>query len=252
MGRQDLLRLKAEHTPEAVQRRLEGEPSGNYLRDFVYGAVDGTVTTFAVVAGAAGALLSSRIVIILGLANLFADGFSMSVSSYLSTRAERQIEEKARRDEREQIRLFPEGEREEIRQILAAKGFEGRDLERAVTIITSDPKLWVETMLREELGLPMDTRSPMRGAGATFVAFLLIGFIPLAPFVWQTAAGAEIDNTFFWSAVATGVAFFVVGAAKTKFVESRWWLEGLKTLALGGSAAAVAYVVGNLLQGVGA
>ncbi|MEX2587723.1 MAG: VIT1/CCC1 transporter family protein [Actinomycetota bacterium] len=246
----DVESLRAEHTPEAVRRRLSGTPSGNYLRDFVYGAVDGTVTTFAVVAGSAGALLSSRIVIILGFANLLADGFSMSVSSYLSARSERQIEDKARLQEEAQIRLLPEGEREEVRQIFAAKGFEGDDLERAVDVLTADRRLWVDTMLREELGLPMDRRSPLLGAAATFAAFLLVGFIPLAPFVWQAVSSTVVDRVFFWSSLATGVAFFVVGAAKTKFVESSWWSEGLKTLSLGGAAATVAYVAGSLLNDI--
>lgn len=248
---EDLASLEADHTPEAVKRRLRTAPTGNYLRDFVYGAVDGTVTTFAVVAGSAGALLSSRIVIILGFANLLADGFSMSVSSYLSSRSERQIEDRARQQEEDQIRLIPEGEREEVRQIFAAKGFKGEDLERAVEVLTADRRLWVDTMLREELGLPMDRRSPLKGAAATFAAFLLIGFIPLAPFVWQAVTAVQIDRVFFWSSVATAIAFFVVGAAKTKFVDSAWWSEGLKTLALGGAAATVAYVVGSLLNDIG-
>jgi VIT1/CCC1 family predicted Fe2+/Mn2+ transporter len=244
-------RLRAQHTPEAIRSRLARRPPQSYLRDLVYGAVDGIVTTFAVVAGAAGAGLAARIVIILGAANLIADGFSMAVSNYLGSKADRQIEERARRSEEEHIRLVPEGEREEIRQILAAKGFTGEDLERAVLVVTADRAVWLETMLREELGLSTDTRSPMQAAFATFVAFVIVGFLPLAPFVYLLLGGGDVPGVFGWSTVATAAAFFVVGAVKARFVEQRWWAEGLRTLALGGAAASLAYVVGTALDRIG-
>lgn len=244
-------RLHAEHTPEAIRARLSRRPPRSYLRDFVYGAVDGIVTTFAVVAGAAGAGLAARIVLILGGANLIADGFSMAVSNYLGSKADQQIEERARRREEEHLRLVPDGEREEVRQILAAKGFAGDDLERAVGVVTADRAVWLETMLREELGLSGDTRSPMRAGAATFVAFVVVGFLPLAPFVYRLLGGGGPSRVFAWSSAATATAFFVVGAVKARFVEQRWWAEGLRTLALGGAAASLAYIVGTVLDRIG-
>lgn len=118
--------LEAEHTPHGVRERLAGDPRTSNLGDFVYGAIDGTVTTFAVVAGAAGADLGAAVVIILGVSNLFADGFSMAVSNYLGSRAEQDRQEQARREERRQIRLVPEGEREEIRQCSGPRGSRAR------------------------------------------------------------------------------------------------------------------------------
>jgi VIT1/CCC1 family predicted Fe2+/Mn2+ transporter len=233
-----------------VRKRLRDRPAPSYLQDFIYGAVDGTVTTFAVVAGVEGASLDETVVIILGGANLIADGFSMAVSNFLGTRAERERRERARREEQRQIGILPEGEREEIRQIFAAKGFEGRDLERVVEVITSDRELWVDTMMREELGFGTAVPNEYLAASATLVAFLTVGFLPLTVFVYDLAAPGTVANAFAWSAVMTGLAFLVVGALKSRFVDQSWWRSALETLAVGGLAAVLAYAAGALLQGV--
>jgi VIT1/CCC1 family predicted Fe2+/Mn2+ transporter len=245
-----LKNLRASHTPDAVRKRLEEGPRHSYLRDFIYGAIDGAVTTFAMVAAVAGANLSPAIVIIMGVANLVADGFSMAVSNFLATRAERQVRDKARRLEEAHVRKYPEGEREEIRQIFAAKGFSGEDLDRAVAVITSDVEQWVNTMLREEHGLPLESPSAWRAGLSTFAAFVLVGSVPLAAFLYELAVPGQIFNPFLWSAIMTGVAFFTVGAIKSRYVEQRWYLAGLETLGVGGGAAALAYVIGMLLKWV--
>ena len=243
--------LEHEHSAEAIHRRLAGAPAVSYLRDLVYGAIDGAVTTFAVVAGARGADLGDSVVVILGLANLFADGFSMAVSNYLGTRAERQQRERARRIEERHVAEVPEGEREEVRQLFAAKGFGGDDLERVVDVITADRRRWVDTMMREELGYGADSGSALRAAAATFAAFVVVGSVPLAVYLIDVAAPGDVGHPFAWSAVLTAAAFFTVGAAKARVVSQRWWRAGLETLAVGGAAAAVAYVIGVALQGVG-
>lgn len=252
MGRRqrETISLKETHTPLAVRKRLLDRPSPSYLQDFIYGAVDGAVTTFAVVAGVKGASLDETVVIILGGANLIADGFSMAVSNFLGSRAERQQRERAHRNERLHIRVVPEGEREEIRQIFAAKGFAGRDLDRVVEVITADPELWAETMMSEELGFGSTVPNEYRAASATLVAFLTVGFLPLTVFVYDLVAPGDVDNAFAWSAVMTGAAFFVVGAMKSRFVDQSWWRSALETLAVGGLAATLAYAAGALLQGV--
>jgi VIT1/CCC1 family predicted Fe2+/Mn2+ transporter len=203
-----------------------------------------------VVAGVAGADLDETVVIILGGANLIADGFSMGVSNFLGSRAERQRRERARREEQLHIRLVPEGEREEIRQIFARKGFTGPDLERVVEVITSDPHLWTETMMSEELGYGSTEPNEFRAALATLVAFLTIGFLPLLVYVYDIAVPGNVDEPFTWSAVMTGIAFLVVGGMKSRFVDQGWWRSALETLAVGGLAAVLAYAAGALLQGV--
>ena len=242
--------LKQTHTADAVAARLAGPSADSYLRDFVYGAIDGAVTTFAVVSGVAGADLSAGIVLILGAANLVGDGFSMAASNYLGTRAERQQRDHARRVEEREIEAYPDGEREEVRQILATKGFEGELLEQAVDVMTADRTRWVDLMLQEELGLSLGGTNPLRAAGTTFLAFVLVGLIPLVPFIGQELGLLGDRGIFALSAVLTGVAFFGVGAAKARFVERNAILSGLETLAVGGAAAGLAYLVGLALKSI--
>jgi VIT1/CCC1 family predicted Fe2+/Mn2+ transporter len=244
------LSLSAEHSPDAVRRRLSRPPSSSYLRDFIYGAIDGAVTTFAVVAGVEGADLSASVVLILGGANLIADGFSMAVSNFLGLRAERQQVERARLDEERQVREIPEGEREEIRQIFAAKGFEGADLDRVVGVITADRDLWVSTMLSEELGLGGARPKPLRAGATTFLAFIAVGSLPLVAFAVDAIAPDGLTHAFAWSAAMTGVAFFAVGSLKARFVEQAWWRAGLETLVIGGAAAVLAYATGAFLAAI--
>lgn len=241
--------LKASHTPAAIEKRLSDGPPHSYLRDFIYGAIDGTVTTFAVVAAVAGAQLSAAITIILGLANLLGDGFSMAVSNFLATRAEQHEVDYARETEKYHISKIPDGEREEIRQIFAAKGFEGEDLDRAVEIITSDVERWVDTMVQEELGMSLNRPVAWRAALSTFLAFILVGSLPLLTFVYLLFHPNSID-AFLWSCLITSATFFAVGSYKSRIVQKNWFTGGLETLAVGGTAAALAYIVGVLLQGL--
>jgi VIT1/CCC1 family predicted Fe2+/Mn2+ transporter len=249
-GRRRPATLEEQHSARAVRERLGRRPAPSYLRDFIYGGIDGAVTTFAVVAGVAGADLDETVVIILGGANLLADGFSMAVSNYLGSRAERQERDRDRREELRQIRLVPEGEREEIRQIYAAKGFEGDDLERVVDVITADRELWADTMMREELGYGSTEPNAIRAALTTLLAFLTIGFLPLLVYVYDLAAPGDVDDPFMWSGIMTGVAFAVVGGMKSRFVDQAWWRSALETVAVGSLAAALAYAAGSVLEGV--
>lgn len=245
-----MTKLEHEHDHESIRQRIQGAARHSYLRDFVYGAIDGTVTTFAVVSGVAGAGLNPQIVIVLGLANLLGDGFSMAASNYLGTKTDEQLREKAKKMERRHIREAPEGEREEVRQIFAEKGFRGDDLERAVEIITANEQRWVNTMLVDELGMTLEGPSPFKAATTTFCAFCLVGLLPLLVFIYGHFVPTQTNTLYTVSSVLTGVAFFLVGAAKSQFVDQKWYWSGLETFSVGGVAALLAYIVGVILKGI--
>jgi vacuolar iron transporter family protein len=234
--------MEHEHTIEAIGNRLAAGPRHNYLRDWIYGGIDGSVTTFAVVTGVVGAHLSPIIIVIMGFANLLADGFSMAASNFLGTKAEHDDIQRLEAIEHRHIELAPEGEREEVRQIFARKGFEGADLERVVDLITSDRDRWVQTMLSDEYGLPQEARSPWLAATSTFSAFLLCGLAPLLPFLLGMKT-AIVASTFL-----TGTVFFVIGSVKSRWSSASWWRSGFSTLLVGGIAAGLSYLVGVLLK----
>jgi len=234
--------MEHEHSAEAIKQRLALGPHHNYLRDWIYGGIDGSVTTFAVVSGVSGARLSAGIILVMGFANLFADGFSMAASNFLGTRAEHEDLERLEAVENRHIDLEPAGEREEVRQIFEQKGFSGNDLLRMVDLVTADRKRWVQTMLTEEYGLPYAVRSAWIAAFSTFSSFLVCGLVPLLPFVFR------LPNAFTLSLGMTGAVFFVIGSVKSKWSTASWFKSGLLTLAVGAIAAGLAYGVGVALR----
>jgi VIT1/CCC1 family predicted Fe2+/Mn2+ transporter len=238
-----------DHSAEAIRERLEDTNEASYLRDWIYGGIDGAVTTFAIVSGVIGADLSIKIILILGAANIVADGFSMAASNYTGTKAENEEFDRIRAHEDRQIDWDPLGEIREIREIYRAKGFEGKDLERAVSIITSDRKLWVDTMMTEEYGLPMQERSSIKAAIGTFIAFLLCGLVPLFPYLILQAPDTRMLANILCISL-TGLTFFVIGSIKARWSLISWWRSGVETLAIGLGAAGIAYGIGYLLKGL--
>ena len=232
------------HAPEDIATRLAEGPKVNYLRDWIYGGIDGAVTTFAIVAGVVGAELSVGVVLVLGVANLVADGFSMAASNYSGTKAEIDDYDRIKQIELRHIRNQPEGEREELRQIYRNKGFEGEELERMVDLLSRHEDVWVETMLSEEYGLSAVQRSPALAAWATFAAFIICGSVPLVPFVLGLEASALAAT------IATGIVFFIIGAMKSYWSTQRWYMSGLETFVIGIAAAGMAYGIGVLLRGL--
>ncbi len=166
-----------------------------YLPEFIYGAIDGTVTTFAVVSGSLGASLSSSVILILGFANLFADGFSMAISSYLSSKSQKELMEKHKHKHEHQ-------------------------------------------------------KDPKKTALATFIAFVLIGFIPLISFVLAIFIPSLNKNKFIYSIILTALAFLIVGSIKGKITQTNKLKSSIETLLIGGIAALIAFLVGYFLKGI--
>lgn len=230
------------HTIKEIRQRIGAKNKQGYLHDFIYGGVDGAITTFAIVAGVEGAGLSSSVIIALGIANVLADGFSMAAANYTGTKAEMDNLQRLREVEKRHIREVPEGEREEIRQILLLKGLSGDVLERAVEAITRDEKIWVDMMMVEEYGASPAVPHPLPAALATFAAFIVCGMVPLLPFL------LKMQNPFTGSIIATAFVFFGIGALKSRWALHSWWRSALQTLLIGCVAAAIAYYAGYLVS----
>ncbi|HJV83907.1 MAG TPA: VIT1/CCC1 transporter family protein [Noviherbaspirillum sp.] len=245
MKKTSLEDLHREHRPDAIEARLRRSAASENVSDAVLGAIDGCVTTFAVVSGAIGAEFPVAVALILGFANLVSDGFSMAVSNYESIRAQREFVDDVRRMEQEHIARIPEGEREEIRQIFRAKGFEGAQLEQIVDTICSDERLWVDTMLVEEHGLQKDGGSPWKAALTTFFAFLSAGAVPLLPLFFNAL---PVQQRFILSTVMAAVVFFLIGMLKSLVFTRPLLRSGLSTLLTGGTAAALSWLTGYLLR----
>lgn len=236
-----------------IERSLHEEGSGLirrfrlYLAEFVYGGIDGSVTTFAVVAGAVGADLNPDIVIILGVANLVADGLSMSVGAYLSTKAEHDNYLRNERIEYWEVEHMPEKEKEEVREVYRKKGFEGELLEQVVETIAADKDRWVDVMMKEELELSPSPKSPFKVGLYTYLSFLAMGSVPLISYVYAFLAGG-FSNSFFWSLVLTTVCFISIGYLKSFVIQTPKLRSVLETVLLGSAAAAVSYFIGGWIE----
>jgi VIT1/CCC1 family predicted Fe2+/Mn2+ transporter len=237
--------LVRQHAPDAVAARLKHNRPRHNVSDAVLGGIDGCITTFAIVTGSVGAGFPPHVSLILGVANLLADGLSMAVSNYESIKAHNDFIDAMRREEERHIEHVPEGEREEIRQIYAQKGFADAALEHIVATITADRRLWIETMLAEEHGLQGPHPNPVKSGAVTFAAFVLIGVIPLLPLL---ITWLSVPMQLYASVALAAVVFFAIGSLKSLVFGQPAIKSGLATLLTGGAAAGIAYVVGYLLR----
>jgi len=234
----------------AHRSRERHKTGGDYLGELVLGGIDGIITTFAVVAGVVGAQLSAGIILILGFANLIADGFSMAVGNFLGARSSDEYEKTERSRETWEVENLPDAERQEIREIFAAKGFSGDLLDSVVDHVTSNKELWVETMMREELNIIQGKTNPYLVGIATLVAFLSFGSIPLLLYLISFLFNVTIENIFPWTAGLTAVALFLVGVLRSRFTFEVWWRSGVEILLVGGLAGGLAYACGVILKGI--
>lgn len=252
--KRDMAASGAAHAPgrivESASERHGGVGS-QYLGDMVYGGLDGIVTTFAVVSGVAGADLGAHIVLILGLANLLADGFSMATGAYLSVKSHAEYYQREWQREAWETRNFPEGEKQELIEVYRSQGYPEADARQMVEIQAREEARWVRAMMVEELGLIPDERRPLSSGLATFGAFVAAGALPLLVYLAGMAIPIDPETAFPISVALSAAALFGLGAAKVFVTRRNPLRSGLEMLLVGGLAAAVAYAVGALLRGLG-
>lgn len=238
--------LKEEHRPSTV---------ADYFKEVIYGGVDGIITTFAVVSGFSGAALSHEattqlsflVVLLFGLANLFADATSMGLGNFLSVRSEKDQYRSARRKEMHEVRNNPEMEYEETVTILMQKGFTETDARSLAALYRKNEEYWVDFMMNHELEMP-DPRgdNPALTGFATFASFIAFGAIPLLPFMLQLKA--EASTVFMLSAMGTFTALVILGILKWRIVGTRLWFSLMEVVLIGGVASAVAFFVGSFFS----
>lgn len=248
--RKDAEAAKRAHVPSVAAEEKHTTGRGKYIKSIVYGGLDGTITTFAAVAGVAGAALAPGVVLIMGLANLVADGLSMSIGDYLSSKSEAEYEAAERAREAWEVENYPEGEKRELEEIYVERGMSPDDARSVVDIVAKDKKSWVDTMMVEELGIMPSDESPVGNAVATFLSFAIFGFLPIAAYVFALFMPTLSSVQFPLACGLTGATLFGLGALKTSITGRNWFLSGLEMLLVGGIAAAAAYGMGLLLGGL--
>lgn len=240
------------HTHNAITQASEkhGGAGSQYLGEMVYGGLDGIITTFAVVTGVAGAQLGTSVILILGLANLLADGFSMATGAYLSTKSEQEYYRKEWEREAWEVEHFPDGERMELLDIYASRGYSEEDSRQLVEIQSRDPGRWVNSMMLDELGMMKDESNPLVNGLVTFGAFIVAGSVPLLVYLLGLLVSIPQAGTFPASLIMSALALFGLGAAKVMVTKLNPIRSGLEMLVVGGLAAGVAFAVGALLKGI--
>ncbi|MGC2597518.1 MAG: VIT1/CCC1 transporter family protein [Nitrososphaeraceae archaeon] len=220
----------------------------SYIRDLVFGFGDGVNTSLGIVAGVGGAAISADVVILAALVGMFTGAKAMAVQNYLAVKSQREILESEIQREEFEIESVPEKERSEIEEIYKAKGFQGEALKTVVNTITSNKKVWLKTMLTEELGVNLEiVGNPLRGALVMFGSFLVGGILPILPY-FIVKAGLISSGSAIASAIGISViASFTVGAIKSRIAKKNWVKGGLEMAGLGTGIALIGYGIGSEL-----
>ncbi|MCM3873116.1 MAG: VIT1/CCC1 transporter family protein [Pyrinomonadaceae bacterium] len=225
----------------------EQHSTNNSLRDVILGGQDGLVNMLGIALGVVAAGGSTHVLVVTGIAAAITESISMGAVAYTSFGSDRDFYLAEKEREQKEISTRPEEEREEIREIYAAKGFKGHLLDDVVSTITSNRETWVSTMMNEELHLqPVEQQSLLRSALIVTVATLIGHLIPLIPFMVATRTPAVI------AAIAlSAVTLFAVGVYSAKTLIGDWRRSGLQMVAIGLGAAALGFLIGRLLHTTG-
>ncbi len=224
---------------------------GTYLKQIVYGGNDGIVTTFAIVAGFAGAgaqgsaQIGAAAVLLFGIANLLADATAMGLGEFLSARSQQDVYTSTRNRELRHISEFPDFERASMIEVLSTRGVEENDAENLTDILERNPGFMAEMIMQYQIGMqnPMDTSAMMNGL-FTFVAFITLGSVPLIPYFLFDPT----QSTFYTSIIATFGALVALGLLRWKVSDQSVLRSVGETVLIGGICAVIAYGVGLVFR----
>jgi vacuolar iron transporter family protein len=219
---------------------------GDSLRQAVFGANDGLVSTFGLLAGLVGAMVSKEILLIAAIVNMFASGMSMGLGSYLSTKSELEFHRKIEAEEREKIRSRRKDAEAELREIYRSRGVPAKDLKRHMDTVMDDESEWLGFVLDAKHGLGTASfPNPIKGGIIMFIVFVLCGFLPIVPILFVSGMPA-----LYLSAAVTAVALFVVGAVKKNMTRRSWLSLGLENLLIGAITGTVGFIAGVYTAGL--
>ncbi|MFB9833848.1 VIT1/CCC1 transporter family protein [Actinoallomurus acaciae] len=227
--------------PRAEIHHEHRDVTGGWLRPAVFGAMDGLVSNFALIAGVAGGRVHHQVIVLTGLAGLAAGAFSMAAGEYISVASQSELAQAEIEVERRELEHNSAAEELELAQLYEARGLEPELAREVARQLSRDPEEALGVHAREELGVdPDDLPSPVLAAGSSFLSFAVGACLPVLPYL----LGAEN----LWPAAAlAGVGLFGAGALVSRVTARSWWFGGLRQLVLGGVAAALTFAVGSLI-----
>lgn len=232
----NVLKLEEE---EGEQHRRQ-----NSLRDIILGGQDGLVNALGIILGILAAGGNNHILIATVLAATFAESISMGAVAYTSAISQKSYYESERAREEREIEEVPEIEKEEIRQIYKQKGFEGKLLEEVVKTITRDKKVWVDTMMAEELHLePVNVKDVVRSSIIVTISTTIGHFLPVIPFFFT---GHKLG--LILSIIISVISLFIVGVYEAVTLVGTWWKNGLRIVLIGMGAAFIGYFIAKLFN----
>mgnify|MGYP003580785215 FL=1 len=217
----------------------------NHIRDFVFGFGDGINTSLGIVAGVGGANSSADFIILASLVGMFTGAKAMAVQNFLAVKSLREILESEIKREEFEIETYPEKERLEIEEIYRAKEFDENLVKQVTDKITSNKKVWLKTMLTEELELNLDiVGNPIKGAFIMFVSFIIGGVLPILPYLLSRSGFIPIQFSL-WIAIAISLtSSFLIGAKKANLAKKNWVKGGIEMSGLGTGIALLGYGIG--------
>lgn len=215
--------------------------TGGWLRPAVFGAMDGLVSNFALIAGVSGGSAGHKVIVLAGLAGLVAGAFSMAAGEYISVASQSELAEAEIEVERRELVRNPGAEEAELAQLYAARGLDPELAAEVARQLSSDPEEALEIHAREELGVdPEHLPSPVLAAGSSFLSFSVGALLPVLPYL--------LGATSLWpSGLIAAIGLFSAGALVSRVTARSWWFTGLRQLGLGTAAAAITYGVGALI-----